>query len=264
MKKMTLIAIFLIATLMSFAQIVPDQQFLAPARVKSLTTKFTRLIPAYTIVYVKTTPYVLDSTGYVGNTLANMILKGSAELQSGAVAASFVAVDSSYLHSTGTEYGYGTYTWYGTNTFVGSLTGHASLDATAASPTFTGAVTMPANVIKNIATPAPFDSTGTIPAAKMLRGVIKCTSASVVTMTTPAATAISALITGCGQGTTFDLIIDNTGSGSGAITLALDGTITIGTGVISGGNTLTVAVGQTGKFQFYFNSASAARCYRVF
>ena len=325
MKKIAIFAIFLIATIMTFGQLVPDQQFLAPARVKSLTTKFTRLIPAHTIVYVDVTPYVLDSTGYVGNTLSNMILKGTAVLQSGAVAASFVAVDSSYLHSTGTEYGYGTYyfpnSFYlgskflstgdtlkpitnntgflgsptkqvgsiyshyctgdwgaftkvtGTyskfttdtaTTFVGSLTGHASLDATAASPTLTGTVTMPANVIKNITTPAPFDSTGTIPAAKMLRGVIKCTSASVVTMTTPTATTISSLITGCGQGTTFDLIIDNTGSGSGAITLALDGSITIGSGVITGGNTLTVAVGQTGKFQFYFNSASAARCYRVF
>ena len=128
MKKIAIFAIFLMATIMTFGQLVPDQQFLAPARVKSLTTKFTRLIPAQTIVYVDVTPYVLDSTGYVGNTLSNMILKGTAVLQSGAVAASFVAADSNYLHTTGIDAGYGNYTWYGTNTFSGALTGHASLD----------------------------------------------------------------------------------------------------------------------------------------
>jgi hypothetical protein len=121
MKKIAIFAIFLIATIMTFGQLVPDQQFLAPARVKSLTTKFTRLIPAHTIVYVDVTPYVLDSTGYVGKTLAHMILTGAAVLQSGAVAASFVAADSNYLHTTGTGAGYGNYTWYGTNTFRGAL-----------------------------------------------------------------------------------------------------------------------------------------------
>ena len=329
MKKIAIFAIFLMATIMTFGQLVPDQQFLAPCRVKLLTTKFTRFIPANTLVYYGTPPavqiYITTADAVAGQSLASMIIAGTAVLPNASIA------DTGYLNTTGTDHAYGNYTFSGTNyftglnymaskflftidslkpitnntgflgsptkqvnsiyshyctgdwgaftkvtgtyskfttdtatTFVGSLTGHASLDATAASPTLTGTVTMPANVIKNITTPAPFDSTGTIPAAKMLRGVIKCTSASVVTMTTPTATTISSLITGCGQGTTFDLIIDNTGSGSGAITLALDSSITIGSGVISGGNTLTVAVGQTGKFQFYFNSASAARCYRVF
>jgi hypothetical protein len=410
MKKIAIFAIFLIATIMTFGQLVPDQQFLAPARMKSLTTKFTRLIPAKTIVYVDVTPYVLDSTGYVGNTLSNMILKGTAVLQSGAVAASFVAVDSSCLHSTGTEYGYGTY--YFPNSFylgskflstgdtmkpitnntgflgsptkqVGSIYSHYCTGdwgaftkvtgtygkfgtdsvttavvsttlklpggttatkkstncvqfshsiATGASDTLiTYNVLPPSNLSGNIGAygntwsslytqfafintlhtsgdayvngslsvgvtpsnailvwgksflnngiisilsslPKAFDSTGTLTAAFMLGGVIKCNSASAVTMTTTTATLLASAIaalepnggSAVGEGTTFDLIIDNTGSASGAITLALDGSITVGTGVITGGNTLTVAVGQTGKFQFYFNSASAARCYRVF
>jgi len=121
------------------------------------------------------------------------------------------------------------------------------------------------NVIKECTTPAPFDSTGTVTPAKMLRGVIKCSSTTAVAMTTPTATAISALITGAGQGTNFELIIDNSASTvSGTVTLTLDGSITVGTGVLTGGNTLTVANGTIGKFVFYFISTTAAYCYRIF
>ena len=398
MKKIAIFAIFLMATIMTFGQLVPDQQFLTPARVKSLTTKFTRLIPAKTIVYVDVTPYVLDSTGYVGNTLSNMILKGTAVLQSGAVAASFVAVDSSYLHSTGTEYGYGTYTWDGTNTFVRSvitwLTGtHSNITADTAThivttdikfgthfygvgdtlkPTvnntgwlgtannefssiysnyiganwlagtkvtgsytkfttdsvttvvvattlkFPGGTTATAKstngiqfqhsiatgasdtifggvysgtgnasiggnltvtgttthtgviyspmVIRYCTTPKSFDSTGTLTAAHMLRGVIKCSATAAVAMTTPSATAIAALIPNCGQGTRFELYIDNSAStASGVVTLTLDGSITVANPVVvTGSNTLTVAIGSDAKFTFYYQSGTVARIYREF
>ena len=121
MKKLKLLVVLVLMSCMTFAQLVPDQQFLAPVRVKSLTAKFTRLIPAYTIIYVNTTPYVTDSVAYPGNTLAHMILTGAAVLQGGAIAASYLSADSSYLHSTGNQSGYGNYTWYGTTTFRGAV-----------------------------------------------------------------------------------------------------------------------------------------------
>ena len=121
------------------------------------------------------------------------------------------------------------------------------------------------NIIKECTTPKPFDSTGTLAAADMLRGVIKCTSTSAVVMTTPTATAIAALIAGAGQGTQYDLVIDNTASTvSGTVTVTLDGSITVGTGVVTGGNTLTFAVGTAGKLSFYLKSGTAQYCYRAF
>jgi len=114
--------------------------------------------------------------------------------------------------------------------------------------------------------PAPFDSTGTITAAKMLRSTIKCVSTSAVTMTTPTATAIAALIPNCGQGTSFELTIDNSGSSSaGAVTLALDASIVQPPAeIITGQKTLTLAIGTVGRFYIYFISGTAAKIYRVF
>jgi hypothetical protein len=114
--------------------------------------------------------------------------------------------------------------------------------------------------------PKAFDSTGTATAATMLRSVIKSNSASAVSMTTPSATSISALIPNAGQGTRLDLIIDNSGaSASGVFTVVLDGSITVpSTVVITGENILTVAVGQEAKFTIYFSSASVAKIYRIF
>ena len=129
--------------------------------------------------------------------------------------------------------------------------------------TLTGAFYI-ANVIKNV-TPTAKTVSGTLSAANMIAGVIAVTNTVAVTLTTPTATAIAALITGVGQGTQFDLVIDNSASSvAGTVTLALDGSITIGTGVLTGGNTLTVAYGTVGKFSFYFTSGTTANCYRIF
>jgi hypothetical protein len=127
-----------------------------------------------------------------------------------------------------------------------------------------GSITVP-NIIRKH-TPVAVNATATLSAANMLNGVISCTSASAVAMTTPTATAIAALIPGCGAGTAFDLIIDNTASSSsGVVTLTLDGSITVvNPAIITGGATLTLAIATTGKFSFYFTSATAARCYRVY
>jgi hypothetical protein len=130
--------------------------------------------------------------------------------------------------------------------------------------TTSGSLTIPNLIRKH--TPAVFNSTGTLSAANMLAGVVQCTSTSAVTMTTPTATAIAALIPGCAEGTAFDLIIDNyNSSSSGAVTLALDNSITVvNPAIITGGATLTLAVATTAKFSFYFTSATTAKCYRVY
>jgi hypothetical protein len=130
--------------------------------------------------------------------------------------------------------------------------------------TTNGSITIP-NIIRKH-TPATVNATETTSAANMLAGVIKCTSTSAVAITTPTATAIAALIPGCGAGTAFDLIIDNSASSSsGAVTLTLDGSISVvNPAIITGGATLTLAVGTTGKFSFYFTSGTAAKCYRVY
>jgi hypothetical protein len=130
--------------------------------------------------------------------------------------------------------------------------------------TTNGSFTIP-NIIRKH-TPVTVNATETTSAANMLAGVIKCTSTSAVAITTPTATAIAALIPGCGAGTAFDLIIDNSASSSsGAVTLTLDGSIAVvNPAIITGGATLTLAVGTTGKFSFYFTSGTAAKCYRVY
>jgi trimeric autotransporter adhesin len=113
-------------------------------------------------------------------------------------------------------------------------------------------------------TPVAVNATATVSAATMLAGVITSTSAQATAITTPTATAIAALIPGCGQGTAFDLIIDNS-AGSSTVTLTLDGSITVvASPIITGGGTLTLATLTTGKFSFYFTSGTTAKVYRVY
>lgn len=130
--------------------------------------------------------------------------------------------------------------------------------------TTNGSITVP-NVIR-LHTPAVVNASVTLSAANMLAGVVATTATSAVAFTTPTATAIAALIPGCAKGTAFDLIFDNSASSSsGAITITLDGSITVvNPAIITGGATLTLAVGTTGKFSFYFTSATTAKCYRVY
>jgi hypothetical protein len=117
MKKIAIFAIFLMATLMTFGQLVPDQQFLAPCRVKLLTTKFTRFIPANTLVYYGTPPavqiYITTADAVAGQSLASMIIAGTAVLPNASIA------DTGYLNTTGTDHAYGNYTFSGTNYFTG-------------------------------------------------------------------------------------------------------------------------------------------------
>ena len=57
---------------------VPDEQYLPTCSVKSVTTKFTRFIPANTTVKVGTSQYILKSDGGVGQTLSAMLIAGTA------------------------------------------------------------------------------------------------------------------------------------------------------------------------------------------
>jgi len=85
-----------------------------------------------------------------------------------------------------------------------------------------------------------------------------------VSLTTPTATAIAALIPGVAQGTTFDLIIDNS-AGANTVTMVLGSGITVTTPVITGGATLTVGtVNKVGLFRFYFTSATTANVFRIY
>jgi len=132
-----------------------------------------------------------------------------------------------------------------------------STSPTLTTPTFTG------GAIQNF-TPAAYNATTSITAAHMLGGVITSTSAAPTSLTTPTATAIMALIPDGGIGTTFDLIIDNS-DGADVVTLVLDGSISVITPAITGGATLTVsAANSVALFKFYFTSATAAHCFRIY
>lgn len=126
-----------------------------------------------------------------------------------------------------------------------------------------GSLTMPNVIIKHTGAVA-VNADATVSAATMLAGVITSTSGAATAITTPTATAIAALIPGCGRGTTFDLIIDNS-AGSNTVTLVLDGSISVNTPAITGGATLTVSTANTvGLFRFYFVSGTAAKVFRVY
>lgn len=120
------------------------------------------------------------------------------------------------------------------------------------------------NFIIQCPTPTAINSTNNITAAQMIGGVITSTSVAATTLTTPTATAIMALIPGGGRGTQFDLIIDNS-AGASTVTLALDASIAVITPAITGGNTLTVTTdNDVALFRFYFISATAAKCFRIY
>lgn len=112
-------------------------------------------------------------------------------------------------------------------------------------------------------TPSAINVTATATAAQMLGGTITSTSVAAVAITTPTAAAIAALLPNAGQGTTFDLNIDNS-AGANTVTLTLDGSITAPVGAITGGNALTITTTEkVGIFRFYFTSPTAAVVFRI-
>lgn len=102
------------------------------------------------------------------------------------------------------------------------------------------------------AAPQTATSTATLTAAQVTGGILVAnpsTSAAVYTL--PTAAAIDAVVTSAKVGSTFELILVNTGTTSGTVTLAA------GTGITDGGNAL-VAVAVTSSAQFLFRKTGDA------
>lgn len=117
-----------------------------------------------------------------------------------------------------------------------------------------------ANVRGNLA--QPFDSTGTISAAQLARGLITCTSGAATSITLPTATQLATAL-GASQGSVFEFILDNS-AGSNTVT------IVVGAGITASGfpstNTLTLAQSATvgiAGFRICFISGTAATLTRI-
>lgn len=110
--------------------------------------------------------------------------------------------------------------------------------------------------------PVAANITQTLSAAGLSGGAITSTSAGVVSLTLPTATALATEI-GATRGTTFEFIIDNS-VGASVVTVVVGAGITVpGTVVITGSATLTVAATEVGVFKLVFVSTTAAKLFRT-
>ena len=131
-----------------------------------------------------------------------------------------------------------------------------------ASTTFTGAVTSKNGFIAGhqVTTANEINATATATAAQVATGYITSTSAAATVITLPTGTLLGAALNAV-QGTTFDLLIDNTaGASSVSIVAAVNGILS-SAGVDSAASfgDLTVAAGVTGlgRYTIMFSSATA-------
>jgi len=100
------------------------------------------------------------------------------------------------------------------------------------------------------AVPQTATSTATLTAAQVTGGILVANpSTSAATYTLPTASAIDAVVTSAKPGSTFTLNVVNTGTSSGAVTLAT------ATGLTDGGNAF-VAVAVTSSAQFTFRKTA--------
>mgnify|MGYP003657683746 FL=1 len=131
-----------------------------------------------------------------------------------------------------------------------------------ASTTFTGAVTSKNGFIAGhqVTTANAINATATATAAQVATGYITSTSAVATAITLPTGTLLGAALNAV-QGTTFDLLIDNTaGASSVSIVAAVNGILsTAGVDSAASFGDLTVAAGVTGvgRFTIMFSSATA-------
>ena len=104
------------------------------------------------------------------------------------------------------------------------------------------------------------DATATATAAQVATGYITSTSASATAITLPTGTLLGAALNAV-QGTTFDLLIDNTaGASTVTIVVAVNGILSTAAADTAGSfGDLTVASGATGlaRFTLMFSSATA-------
>lgn len=107
------------------------------------------------------------------------------------------------------------------------------------------------------------NTTATLTADECLAGVITSTSAAAVSLTLPSAADLIAVLNGGAQGTTFELIVDNSG-GSNSITITPSASITAITSPFTITNPMIVTTAQkVGCFKFYFTSATSAIVSRI-
>ena len=131
-----------------------------------------------------------------------------------------------------------------------------------ASTTFTGAVTSKNGFIAGhqVTTANAINATATATAAQVATGYITSTSAAATVITLPTGTLLGAALNAV-QGTTFDLLIDNTaGASSVSIVAAVNGILsTAGVDSAASFGDLTVAAGVTGlgRYTIMFSSATA-------
>lgn len=116
-------------------------------------------------------------------------------------------------------------------------------------------------------TPTAINSTATATAAQVATGYITSTSAAGTSITLPTGTLLGAAL-GAGQGTTMDLVIDNTaGASTVTIVVAVNGILSAAAaaGSGSGAGLLTVPSGVTGQgtFRLMFSSATAYTFSRI-
>lgn len=131
-----------------------------------------------------------------------------------------------------------------------------------ASTTFTGAVTSKNGFIAGhqVTTANAINATATATAAQVATGYITSTSAAATAITLPTGTLLGAALNAV-QGTTFDLLIDNTAGASAVSIVAAVNGILSSAGVDSAASfgDLTVAAGVTGlgRYTIMFSSATA-------
>lgn len=111
-------------------------------------------------------------------------------------------------------------------------------------------------------TASAINSTATATAAQVVTGWITSTSAAATVITLPIATDLVTAL-GAAAGSSFEFIVDNS-AGASTVTVAVNTGITVGTQVITGGNTLTVSTANViGVFRLVFTSATAAILRRI-
>ena len=107
------------------------------------------------------------------------------------------------------------------------------------------------------------NTTATLTVEECLSGVIASTSPAAVALTLPSAADLIAVLNGGGQGTTFELIIDNS-AGANSVTITPSATIAAITSPFTVTNPMIVTTAQkVGCFKFYFTSATSAIVSRI-
>lgn len=152
---------------------------------------------------------------------------------------------------------------------AGSLSAGGSLTVTGAS-NYMGVTSQAVTTFTHA--PVAINSTASATAAQVATGYITSTSAAATTITLPTATLIAAALpTTVGQGTVFDLFIDNT-AGANTVTITPDASMTksqvaqVATYGVPTFGLFTVASGASGValFRMVFVSGTALVIARVF